>query len=371
MKNITLLPNEKVIVYLTVNTKNHKIYIGVHKTNNPYGFDGYLGCGVNRNVPSKLNNPKTHFHYAVKKYGFDAFRRITLKICDTYEEALKIESIIVDEKFVASDRTYNATLGGGDIPDCSIPCYRYKLTGEYIEEYSSCKEASEAIGCKEQSTVSHAALYKIPCKNSLWAFEKVDKINPEDFFISDYENKKKVIYVYNLDGSFYKEFPSYSDACKEIGGQVSDLTRAAKNKYIFQSKYYISFDKIDHFEKPIHKRHRKDPIYQYTLDGTFIKKWNTVKEAKDALGFTKLGDTLVTDKTYYGFQWSYTKLDKLPDRTIKAIRARKVGRYDDDWNLLEVFNTVTECSKTYGNVSKVLKGRMQKCKGFRFKYIDD
>ena len=37
--------NIKYIVYLTVNTANKKIYIGVHRTN-VNTFDGYIGCGV-------------------------------------------------------------------------------------------------------------------------------------------------------------------------------------------------------------------------------------------------------------------------------------------------------------------------------------
>lgn len=35
------------IVYLTVNTINKHIYVGVHKTVDSNIWDGYLGCGVN------------------------------------------------------------------------------------------------------------------------------------------------------------------------------------------------------------------------------------------------------------------------------------------------------------------------------------
>jgi hypothetical protein len=36
----------KYIVYLTTNLVNKKIYVGVHETETPYEFDGYLGDGV-------------------------------------------------------------------------------------------------------------------------------------------------------------------------------------------------------------------------------------------------------------------------------------------------------------------------------------
>lgn len=38
--------NWKYIVYCTVNLINGKIYVGVHKTDNPDKFDGYIGNGV-------------------------------------------------------------------------------------------------------------------------------------------------------------------------------------------------------------------------------------------------------------------------------------------------------------------------------------
>ena len=55
----------KYIVYQTINKINNKIYIGVHKTENPDIFDGYLGCGAYANVPSTYNKTKYHLHNAI------------------------------------------------------------------------------------------------------------------------------------------------------------------------------------------------------------------------------------------------------------------------------------------------------------------
>jgi hypothetical protein len=73
---------KKYIVYLTVNTINNKIYIGVHGTKTPDKFDGYLGNGIFSNRPSTITHPTTPFHYAVKKYGFKSFKRSTLAVFD-------------------------------------------------------------------------------------------------------------------------------------------------------------------------------------------------------------------------------------------------------------------------------------------------
>lgn len=55
---------------------------------------------------------------------------------------------------------------------------------------------------------------------------------------------------------------------------------------------------------------------------------------------------------------------------IKKEKKRKIGKYDDNDNLIEVFNSVRECRKTYGNVSRALAGKVSHCKGYKFKYID-
>lgn len=66
----------KYIVYLTTNLSNNKIYIGVHGTENPDIFDGYIGNSINifESNP-ELKHPKIPFHKAVKKYGYSSFRR--------------------------------------------------------------------------------------------------------------------------------------------------------------------------------------------------------------------------------------------------------------------------------------------------------
>ena len=49
----------------------------------------------------------------------------------------------------------------------------------------------------------------------------------------------------------------------------------------------------------------------------------------------------------------------------------KVGRFDDNGNLLEEFNTMTDCVKAgYKNAKLVTQGKREHCKGFVFKYLD-
>jgi len=89
------------IVYQTLNILNGKIYVGVHVSlvNPEKKFDGYLGTGRD-------------LRRDIKKYGKEYFRRSTLCICNSKEEAIEKEREIVDKDFIKSKNTYNVHRGG-------------------------------------------------------------------------------------------------------------------------------------------------------------------------------------------------------------------------------------------------------------------
>ena len=124
----------KYIVYLTTNKINNKIYIGVHETENPNIFDGYLGCGANINKPSSYTKGKTHLHNAILKYGTSAFYRQTIKEFDNLEDALNLEFELVTEEFIKRTDTYNMTIGGGMPPKFNKIIYQFDLNGNLIKE---------------------------------------------------------------------------------------------------------------------------------------------------------------------------------------------------------------------------------------------
>ena len=239
---------EKYIVYQTTNKINNKIYIGVHCTNNPDGFDGYIGCGVRITQPCTYMNPKTPFQYAVKKYGTGAFIRTTLAKFDTKEEAYELESKIVNKEFLQREDVYNLVEGG-------------------------------------------------------------------EFHIT----RQTKIYMYDLEGNFEMEFNGVNEAVRYVNP--------------------------DHNQK----------------GGSHIIR--AIKQGHQ----------------YHGHQFSYEKVEKLKNLTShrkmstveRPYAGGKVGRYDDNGNLLETFNTMTECVKAgYKNAKLVALGQRKHCKGFVFKYLD-
>ena len=80
----------KYTIYKTTNKLNNKVYIGMHKTKNPY--DDYMGSG-------KL------FKRAMEKYEELNFVKEVLFIFDTAEEMFAKEKEIVNQLFIESDNT--------------------------------------------------------------------------------------------------------------------------------------------------------------------------------------------------------------------------------------------------------------------------
>lgn len=124
-------------------------------------------------------------------------------------------------------------------------------------------------------------------------------------------------------------------------------------------------------------------VYMYNLEGNFEKEFDGVNQAAKYLnpkcsGGGHLPRAIKQGHQFLGHQFSYTKLPymkKLKYRNIttitKSYTGNKVGRYNDRGDLLETFNTMTDCVKAgYKNAKLVALGKRDHCKGFVFKYLN-
>lgn len=357
----------KYIVYITTNIANSKIYIGVHKTETPYDFDGYLGCGVKVNDRSTYRFCHTPFEYAVNKYGPKKFIRKTLYVYDTLEEALLKEKELVNEEFIQRKDTYNIALGGNIPPsNCKI-IYQYDLSGKFIKEWPSITEAALFYKCSN-SSIGSAIFNRTPSLKYLWADFKVDLLDLNTFKI---DSNKTKCFLYNDLGYFVKEFNSIQECATFLQVEAYNVSKAIRGKFSINNLWYCSDTKKTTFEIPKTHDHKNDPIFQYDMQGNFIKEWASYYDVcKHFSKHLNIHASIRLGNSCEGYQWSWKKVKKMKELLPKT-KARKVGKYTEDGILMQVFNTVREAKKDTCGAPHVLSGKRKTAGGFVWKYIDD
>lgn len=366
METVNNLKSMKYIVYLTTNLVNNKIYVGVHGTKNPDVFDGYIGNSINIfKCNNELKYPKIPFHKAVKKYGYNSFKRSTIQVFDTEEEARDLEAQIVTQEFIERNDTYNITLGGGMPPKHNKVVYQYDLNGKFIGEYLSLIDAAQKFN-GNGNLIGIAANYKRTAYNSLWSYSKYDQLDIKEYNIY---NPKIPVYMYAEDGSFIKCFTSMSDCCKELNVTLSRVQRAAKlgNKV---NNYHLSLTFTPTYQKPVFNNITGD-IHMYSIQGEYIKSYSNKSQLPKGFNENEINRAIKMDYTYKGYIWIRgEKLNKVNPKVNKTRTSRKIGQYSIDGKLIKIYNTLRLCRKDFPNVSKVLNGRASHCHGYTFKYIE-
>lgn len=301
----------KYIVYITVNLCNGKIYVGVHKTN-PDVFDGYIGGGINRKGDCTKNTP---FHKAVRKYGYENFKRTTISVFPDSEEgrkaAFKLESDIVTEHFIKSKTTYNLALGGSGSPieQEYKKVYMFGINGNYLRSFKSVRKAAEFL-------------------------------NTTDVYIT---------------------MKSIRNCCLGTTSSSHGYVWSYNKKFIYNSLV-------------------KRKVAQYTVSGKFLKYFNSIAEAEEALSCNCIHQALSKNRLAGGYQWKY--YDGCSDNISPLLNFNTkkqlfpIIMYKKDGSETHEYNNVNECVKQNpslksSQISRVLKNIIRTHKGWCFKYKDE
>lgn len=121
-------------------------------------------------------------------------------------------------------------------------------------------------------------------------------------------------------------------------------------------------------------------IYQYNLNGDFIREWENFEELNkynNKYSFSGISTACNDEKkSYKGSLWRYKKYDKL-NRHIHNWEKnfKKVNQYDLDNNYLKTWNSIKEIEQFYklapGSISRCCNGKMKRCKGYIWKFHNE
>lgn len=346
----------KYIVYLTKNLKSkvngiNCIYIGVHKTENPEIFDGYIGCGVYVNQPSTYMYPKTPMQYAVKKYGCDAFERTILYIFDTAEEAYKKESELVTLDFIKLSHVYNACLGGVYY-SMYKPLYQFDLQGNLQKKWDFSKEAYDFYNLPMEK-FEYAIHDKHPLVDSLWS-------SSESINITEYSTKAwgepKVTHLYNKDGKWIGEFISRKACGEFINASETAISKGVSQHSLINDLYYVSDSMVDRFIPKPRKQYAKTQFYIYNENSELVGQavGKNIMPILNEYSWSTIRDAIrYKHRWYKNLYISESIIDKVPER-ISGNKI-KVDIYDKYGNFIEVLDSVKEVKQKYNVPASKIK----------------
>lgn len=174
-RNISYLCFMETKVYILIDPENLKIrYIGITK-------EKYLSKRLSGHLYDSIKRDgKTHHHNWIKslnKKGLKPIIRL-LKMCNTYEEARKLELKLID-KYKESHNLTNTydegkfSSNGSKKPRIYLtkPIYLYSKEGKYIKEYLSSKELCKDLNIKEITVKKILSRKKRYGKNIKYQFQ--------------------------------------------------------------------------------------------------------------------------------------------------------------------------------------------------------
>lgn len=301
----------KYIVYITINLCNGKFYIGVHKTN-PETFDGYIGCGIYRASQATKDYV---LHKAVRKYGYENFKRTIIKIFPDTEEgrqqAFELEAILVNETLLKSKTTYNTALGGREstTEELMKTVYMFDLNGNYLRSFKSSRDAASYIQPENQDSVR--AAIKNNClgqTNSsfgyFWSYTKKFNYN---------NNCTREIAQYTINGKFLRTFKSITEA--EVSLSLNSIQQAITKKGSaggFQWRYFEGDTSDIPTLVNVKTKNHFLPIIMYDKQGNKIKEFECVKQC-----ISEYNDL------------SASQINRVLNNTIKSHKGY-IFRYKDD-----------------------------------------
>jgi len=256
------------------------------------------------------------------------------------------------------------------------------LNSNYYGSNKKLKEDIKSIGKEnfKREIIDYSDDFDELNKKEEYWIEKYDATNPEigynvskktgkNFWLGCHHTDEskaktsKIVYQYDLDCNFIKEYPSIKETQRKTN---IDVIRISNNyikiidNYIWMD-HKLSDDEIFNIKKIINGRKTiKKMIYQYDLNGTFIRKYKSITDASkynninSNLLFISCNNVLKTAKNFF---WSYTELnkDEINYRLyLYSVNKKMIYQYDLNGNLIKEYKSITEASNiTNVNISNI------------------
>lgn len=342
-----LFKKEGVIIIKDFNTENHyTVYMHKNKINDK------VYIGMTGNIPRKRwkyghGYKKSYFYNAIKKYGWDGFNHIILKENLSFEEAEEWEKFYI-QKYNSTNKScgYNIAIGGGvnrgyHLSEERKENLRKKLSGE---------------------------------NGSFYGRRHTDETKQK---IS--ESKHKPVLQYTMNGKYLCRYNSVKEASEKNNICHSNISQVCVGNREYSGGFIWKYEEDCNVGEDLNYsvKSRLKPVAQYTKNGEFITKYDSVIEATKACGFSS--DSKISEcckgkrKSTGGYQWRYydeneenieplTKVDKRIEINQYDLDGNHIKTWESSWKILQ------DCGYATSNICKCCKGQLNTAYGYIWKY---
>ena len=114
----------------------------------------------------------------------------------------------------------------------------------------------------------------------------------------------KTVHKYSLDtGDYIESYASLTEAAKSIYAKsINGIKVVCQGKASSAGGFIWSYHyNINMLYRT--KEYKVQPVLQYTIDGVFIKKWESMKQASKELGISNINRAISKNLTAGGYRW--------------------------------------------------------------------
>lgn len=290
----------------------YTIYKLIDPISNEIRYVGLTFNDLKQRLKSHLSDVgKTHKCNWVRKLKSQGLRPIIESIeenISSYDECCLREIYYIDYyKNIGCDLT-NSSSGG---VNCKMSDEtKKKMSESQIERYKNYKlilseETKKVLSEKSKKRFENEEeREKLRISNKRYEDSKTEEQKLNDILIQDC----KLVYQYDIDMNLINVYPSINNASKINNISHGNISKCCKNKVKMVGGFVWRFEG-DLTPVSFNKGGDKfKPIYQYDLNGNFIKEYENIKSASVDLGILAQGITTCCKGKYKssgGYVWKY------------------------------------------------------------------
>ncbi len=200
--------------------------------------------------------------------------------------------------------SYPALDGGVKAVEC------YDLEGNFIKEFKSILEAAHFAGYNFRQSICSCCSGRLKSAGGYqWKHKGSDKVISERK--EERRKQRTVLKIDPVDGSVVNRYPTLSDAAESGSATASNISVAMTKGYLAEGYLWQYEDAKNSAVKLNAKlKGRKRAVNCYTLEGEFVREFESTEAASQHHGLLRCGISNVCNpnnrnRTFGGHQWRY------------------------------------------------------------------